>query len=54
MGVVMKKARFFITCHELPEHTIHELGPMGVRKLLLPASGRKKEDDRQLSFDFEP
>ena len=54
MGVVMKKARFFMTCHELPEHTIHELGPMGVRKLLLPASGRKKEDDRQLSFDFEP
>ena len=27
---------YFITCNELPEKTIHELGAYGVRKLLLP------------------
>ena len=51
MGAVMKKAKYFITCNELPEKTIHELGAYGVRKLLLPTP-RKKIDERQLSFDF--
>lgn len=51
MGVVLKRARYFITCRELPVQTIHELTPRGVVRLLVP--GRKKpEDDRQLSFDF--
>ena len=44
MGAVMKKAKYFITCNELPEKTIHELGAYGVRKLLLPTP-RKKIDD---------
>ncbi|WP_279166078.1 putative DNA modification/repair radical SAM protein [Phocaeicola coprophilus] len=52
MGVVVKKARYFITCHELPDKTILDLGPAGVRKLLLPRPARKT-DDRQLSFDFQ-
>lgn len=52
MGAVIKKARYFITCHELPEKTIHELGSAGVRKLLLPKSPRKT-DERQLSLDFQ-
>lgn len=52
MGAVVKKARYFITCHELPDKTILDLGPSGVRKLLLPRPARKT-DDRQLSFDFQ-
>lgn len=27
----MKKARYFITCNELPDKTIHELTPLGVK-----------------------
>lgn len=52
MGAVVKKARYFITCHELPDKTILDLGPAGVRKLLLPRPARNT-DDRQLSFDFQ-
>ncbi len=52
MGAVIKKARYFITGHELPEKTSHELGSAGVRKLLLPKSPRKT-DERQLSLDFQ-
>ena len=52
MGAVVKKARYFITCHELPDKTILDLGPAGVRKLLLPHPARKT-DDRQLSFNFQ-
>ena len=52
MGVVMKKARYFITCNELPMQTIHELTPQGVRHLLIPRSTRKKVDERQLELDF--
>ena len=51
MGAVMKKARFFITCRELPDKTIHELGPADVRRLLLPKP-KRKEDERQLTLDF--
>lgn len=51
MGAVMKKAKYFITCNELPDKTILDLGPSQVRKLLLPRPTRKK-DDLQLSFDF--
>lgn len=50
MGVVIKKAKYFITCHELPEKTIYELGAGTVRRLLLPKP--KKQDEAQLSFDF--
>lgn len=52
MGAVIKKAQYFITCHELLEKTIHELGSSGVRKLLLPKSP-KKTDERQLSLNFQ-
>ena len=52
MGVVMKKAQYFITCSELPMLTVHELTPRRVRDLLVPRQG-KKTDGRQLSFDFE-
>ena len=51
MGLVMKKARYFITCRELPmDETIHELTPEGVRRLL--TSKGRKGDDRQLLLPF--
>ncbi len=59
MGVVMKKAKYFITCGELSENSssmikgINELKPENVKKLLLPSSFKKKNDDeRQLTIDF--
>ena len=53
IGVVMKKAQYFITCSELPSRTVNELTPLGVRKLLLPSPKRRKTDDRQLILNFE-
>lgn len=53
IGVVMKKAQYFITCCELPMHTVNELTPQGVRSLLLPKPDRKKVDERQLVLNFE-
>ena len=52
MGVVMKKARFFITCGELISPTINELHPENVRRLLTNTP-RKKTDEQQLTFDFK-
>lgn len=51
MGIVMKKARYFITCRELPGQTIHELTPQGIARLLSP-KGKVKADERQLQLDF--
>lgn len=51
MGVVMKKAQYFITCHELPMQTIHEMTPERVRSLLVKKAG-KKTDERQLVLPF--
>lgn len=40
IGVVMKKAKYFITCRELASHTssqtIHELSPEFIRRMLVP------------------
>lgn len=52
MGVVMKRAKYFITCGELEAKGINELHPEQVRALLLPAPPQKA-DARQLSFSFE-
>lgn len=52
MGAVVKKAKYFITCNELPDKTILDLGPAGVRKLLLPKP-KKSADERQLTLDFK-
>jgi predicted DNA-binding helix-hairpin-helix protein len=35
MGVVMKRARYFITCNELRSQNIQDLKPEIVRQLLL-------------------
>lgn len=53
MGVVMKKAQYFITCCELPMRTVNELTPQGVRSLLLPKSRKTKGEDGQLLLDFK-
>ena len=52
IGVVMKKAQYFITCSELPMRTVNEMTPQTVRSLLLPNSAKKKTDENQLSFVF--
>lgn len=54
MGVVMKKAKFFITCNELGVKGINELHPESVRLLLLPSSSKNKRaaNDTQLELPF--
>ena len=51
MGVVMKKAQYFITCNELSVKTVHELHPQNVRSLLIQKP-RKKKDEGQLELNF--
>ena len=60
MGVVMKKAKYFITCYELtdgyanPIVGINELHPERLRPLLVSAAQRKKAAaELQLTLDFE-
>lgn len=52
IGVVMKKAQYFITCHELVMRTVNELTPENVRRILTQKKGRKL-DDRQLTIQFQ-
>ena len=58
MGVVMKKAQYFITCHELgsPVSTIlgiNELQPERLRPMLISSRDRLlAEKEKQLSLDF--
>lgn len=51
LGVVMKRAVYFIACRELPVQTIQELRPERVRQLLVrrPVA----DDSRQLKLDFK-
>ena len=60
MGVVMKKAKFFITCGELtsqfsqPIIGINELHPERLRPLLVSKAQQKRvADEQQLTLDFE-
>lgn len=52
IGVVMKKAQYFITCNELPNLTVNEVTPEVLRRMFAQKT-KRKEDDRQLSFQFE-
>lgn len=53
MGVVMKKAQYFITCNELPFHTIHETSPEYIRKKLTEKKNKKSDTpSNQLSLIF--
>lgn len=51
IGVVMKKAQYFITCNELPLYTVHEATPEYVRRILTEPK-KKRGDDKQLSIIF--
>ncbi len=60
MGVVMKKAKYFITCGELtssfsqPIIGINELRPERLRPLLVSKAQRKRAaEERQLKLDFK-
>ena len=60
MGVVMKKAKYFITCHELgasnlqPTLGINELHPERLRPLLISKAEQKlAAKEAQLSLDFD-
>ena len=52
IGVVLKKAQYFITCNELSTRTVNELKPENVRRIL---TQRKAVpiDDRQLIIPFD-
>lgn len=53
IGIVMKKAQYFITCRELPMKTIHETSPEYIRKILTEPKKRKMiHDQRQLLIPF--
>jgi len=52
IGIVMKKAQYFITCNELSMQTINELRPENIRRILTQKHGRKY-DDRQLIINFQ-
>jgi putative DNA modification/repair radical SAM protein len=49
MGVVMKRAKYFITCNELPAFTVHEAKPEYIRRML----AKPQREDRQLKIPFE-
>jgi putative DNA modification/repair radical SAM protein len=55
IGIVMKKAQYFITCNELPAFTVNETSPEYVRQVLTAKKIAKGKDNRQqLSLVFEP
>jgi putative DNA modification/repair radical SAM protein len=53
MGVVLKRARYFITCNELRSHNIQELKPEIVRQLLLEKKTAGNDNSYQLKL-FHP
>lgn len=54
IGIVMKKAKYFITCRELPMNTVHEVTPEYVRKILIEPRKRKMmQDERQLTIPWQ-
>jgi len=53
MGVVLKKAQYFITCNELATFTVNEASPEYVRQKLLEKKKKKSDVPKeQLSLDF--
>ncbi len=49
IGVVLKRAKYFITCNELKAHTINELQPQNVKTLILSDSTPKKLMSKSLN-----
>ncbi|MFV0392118.1 MAG: putative DNA modification/repair radical SAM protein [Paludibacteraceae bacterium] len=52
IGVVMKRAKYFITCRELPVSTVNELKPEYVRKAMIDEKA-KNTGQLKLMFDNE-
>lgn len=53
IGVVLKRAQYFITCSELPMHTIHEVSPEYIRSRLVdPKPPILVGTEQQLAFNF--
>ena len=52
MGVVTKRAKYFITCNELPMLTVHEIQPENLRQLFLGKTQDKKKKNNQLQLLF--
>ena len=52
IGVVMKRAKYFITCGELTAASIADTSPDYVRRLLTERKTSKRDNPLQLSFDF--
>ncbi|MDR0970660.1 MAG: putative DNA modification/repair radical SAM protein [Lentimicrobiaceae bacterium] len=52
IGVVMKRAQYFITCNELTHYTIQEARPEYVRKMLTDKSKKNQKDPNQLLLNF--
>lgn len=48
IGVVLKRARYFITCRELPVSSIHELKPETVKKQILQSEMLPKRTKKEL------
>lgn len=54
IGVVLKKAQYFITCNELPVHTVNDTSPEYVRRILTEKKLPKGKDNRQQLSLFFP
>jgi predicted DNA-binding helix-hairpin-helix protein len=52
MGVVIKRAKYFITCKELSMMTVQEIRPENLRRLFLNTSKEKKKNSTQLQLLF--
>jgi predicted DNA-binding helix-hairpin-helix protein len=52
MGVVIKRAKYFITCKELSSLTVNEVRPENLRRLFLSVKQEKKKNDMQLQLLF--
>jgi predicted DNA-binding helix-hairpin-helix protein len=52
MGVVLKRAQYFITCNELSSPTVQDIRPEYLRTLLLekPEQKKLKKPDGQLKL----
>ncbi len=53
IGIVMKKAQYFISCNELNTATVNDTSPEYIRKLLLPKKTTKVDNDLQLKLNFD-
>ena len=55
IGVVMKKAQYFITCNELTVNVVSDTSPEYVRRILTEKKmGKGKDNRQQLSLVFDP